>query len=396
MTPLRMFLLGALLALVPAPVLAHDRSASYATWTVDDGGAQVELRIDGRDRTRLPEAAGGDAPADLAIVEALAASRGGRPCAASAPPLRTAEDGGRFLLRWRVDCEAAGAFAIESSLPARMATPHLAFTRIRIPGQEDVEVVLHPDRPRWEQPSTNSAPQSSPAIEFFALGLRHIAGGVDHLFFLFGLVVAAGSLGEVAVVVTAFTLAHGLTLAAATLGLLRPAAPAVEALIAVSIALLAVENLTLRCRSTRSPAAAALMVLAPALFAAAGGAGRVPFLPLAGTALFAASYLALAAAHPAERRLRWLVAFAFGLLHGFGFAGALVESGFAGATVAVALLSFHAGVEGGQLLFVAAVWPLLRLARGRGPAAYDRLVLEPASVVLLAAAVGWYATRSFG
>ena len=389
-------LVAVVLALMAGPAVAHDRSASYSTWSVDERGADVGLRIDGRDLTRPREAASGADAADLAVVDSLAASRGGRACRRSGPPVRTPDGAGRFLLRWRVDCDGEGAFAIESGLPATMATPHLAFTKIRIPGAGEFEVVLHADRTRWEQPAARSASVAATVVEFFRLGLTHIAGGTDHLFFLFGLVVAADTLAEVAVVVTAFTLAHALTLAAATLGLLSPAAPAVEALIAVSIALLAVENLTLRRGGPRPAPLAALFVLAPALAAAAFGAGRVSLLPLSGTALFAASYLALASRHPLERRLRWLVAFAFGLLHGFGFAGALVEAGFAGSTVAVTLLAFHAGVETGQLLFVAALWPLLGIVRRRGPAAYGPLVLEPASVVLLAAAVGWYAARTFG
>lgn len=386
-------LLVAAFAAFASPCSAHERSASYSTWTFDEDGADVELRIDGRDLTRPREAADGPEAADLAIAGSLSATRGGEPCAALAPPSRKAEPAGRFVLRWRVRCASTGQVAIESSLPQRLATPHLAFTRILVLGAAAQEVVLHADRLRWEE---SPHPEEATALEFFRLGLRHIAGGIDHLFFLFGLVVAAASLVEVAVVVTAFTLAHALTLAAATLGLLRPAAPTVEALIALSIALLAVENLTLRAGGSRRPATAALLVLAPALLAAAAGMGRVALSPLAGTALFAASYLLLAARHPQERRLRWLVAFAFGLLHGFGFAGALVESGFTGSTVAAALLAFHVGVESGQLIFVSLLWPLLRLAGRRGPEAYARLVLEAASVVLLAAAIGWYATRAFG
>lgn len=391
------FLLSlAAVAFAPGTAFAHERSASYADWSVGAAGASLELRLDGRDLTRPREAVSGAAAVDLAVADALRASRGGQPCRMTAPPSRTPQPNGRFLLRWRTDCAAPGLFAVESELPALLGLPHLAFTKVHVDGAGDFEAVLHADRPRWQQPGANAAAPGPVFAEAMWLGLTHIAGGTDHLFFVFGLVVAAASLGEVAVVVTAFTLAHALTLAAATLGLLRPAAAAVEALIAVSIALLAVENLTLRAGATRHPALVAALVMAPALVAAAAGLGGVALLPLAGMFLFATGYLGLAARHPQRHRLRWLVAFAFGLLHGFGFAGALVESGFAGATVAVTLVAFHAGVEAGQMLFVAAVWPLLRAMRVRGAAPYTRLVLEPASVVLLAAAVGWYATRSFG
>jgi hypothetical protein len=119
-------------------------------------------------------------------------------------------------------------------------------------------------------------------------------------------------------------------------------------------------------------------------------------VPLAGTALFAVSYLSFAARRPGDRRVRWLVAFVFGLLHGFAFAGVLVESGFSTANVAATLVCFNAGVEAGQLAFVAIAWPLLALARRSLADAYTPWVVEPTSVVLLAAAVAWYAARAYG
>ena len=137
-------------------------------------------------------------------------------------------------------------------------------------------------------------------------------------------------------------------------------------------------------------------MLAPALLASAAQIGRLPFAPLAGTALFALSYLALAERRPDDRRVRWMVAFVFGLLHGFGFAGALVEAGFSGAAVLAMLVAFNAGVETGQLLFVAMLWPLLAWLRRRSGNQFGRFVVEPVSVVLLAASVAWYALRTFG
>jgi hypothetical protein len=378
---------------------AHERSTSYATWTVDDGGADVTLAVSSRDLTRVPEAGTSLAAAAKAVAAALPATRGGRPCASAAPPRLEDQGSGRTLLRWRVDCPAPGAFAIESRLPSTLGVPHLCFTRVAIAGTPGFEAVLHADRPAWAQPASGEEPLAAALRDSFLLGLHHIAGGVDHLCFVFGLVVVAATLGEVAALITAFTAAHTLTLVAAALGLVRPAAPAIEALIALSIALVAIENLLLRSEGGAGVARGAWMrgaaMLLPAVAAAALHAGRVPFLPVAGTALFATCYLALAGARPGRRRLRWLVAFAFGLLHGFGFAGALVTSGFSGATAAATLVAFNAGVEAGQLLFVAALWPLLRFVRRATGDGYPRIVVEPASTALLAAATAWYLVRAF-
>ena len=396
--------LAAAIAGSPLTARAHERSASYAEFRVDAAGAAVTLRIESRDLTRLPESAeagpGRDSAVGDVIAAALIARRGQVACTPSTPVVRAATSGGRETLRWRVECPGDGSFGVESRLTQLLRAPHLCFVMVRTPANGDFEVVLHSERAQWQQPEAAEASGQRAFLESFRLGVEHIAGGADHLFFVFGLVVVAATLSEVAVVITAFTLAHMLTLATAALGLLRPAAASVEALIAVSIALVAVENLTLRAesreRGRRHPSAAAALVLAPALLATAAQLGRVPAAPLAGTAVFALSYLAFADRRPTDRRVRWVVAFVFGLLHGFGFAGVLVEAGFSGAAVATTLVAFNAGVEIGQLLFVALLWPLLTLLRRRAGVEYTRLVVEPASVVLLAASVAWYAARAFG
>ena len=146
------------------------------------------------------------------------------------------------------------------------------------------------------------------AVTYLRLGVEHILFGFDHLLFVLALIILVGDWRRVALTVTAFTVAHSITLAAATLGFVRVPEPPVEAAIALSIVLVAVEIVNAR-RGT------------PSLTA----------------------------------RLPWLVAFAFGLLHGFGFAGALAEVGLPHHAIPIALLFFNLGVEIGQLAFVAVV-----------------------------------------
>ena len=146
------------------------------------------------------------------------------------------------------------------------------------------------------------------AATYLRLGVEHILFGFDHLLFVLALVILVRDLRRVAVTVTAFTIAHSITLAAATLGLVNVPGPPVEATIALSIMLVSVEILNAR-RGKSS----------------------------------------------LTTRLPWLVAFSFGLLHGFGFAGALAEVGLPQHAIPVALLFFNLGVEIGQLAFVAAV-----------------------------------------
>jgi hydrogenase/urease accessory protein HupE len=152
------------------------------------------------------------------------------------------------------------------------------------------------------------------AATYLRLGIEHILFGFDHLLFVLALVILVREWRRVAVTVTAFTIAHSITLAAATLGFVNVPGPPVEATIALSIVLVSVEILNAQRGK-------------PSLTA----------------------------------RLPWLVAFSFGLLHGFGFAGALAEVGLPQHAIPVALLFFNVGVEIGQLFFVAAVLSLMWL-----------------------------------
>jgi hydrogenase/urease accessory protein HupE len=155
-------------------------------------------------------------------------------------------------------------------------------------------------------------------------GVEHILGGFDHMLFVLGLMWIVRGVGRLVKTVTAFTVAHSITLALATLGYVRLPGPPVEASIALSILLLAVEI----ARMDRGE----------------------PSLTV---------------------RFPWAVAFSFGLLHGFGFAGALAEVGLPPADIPLALFAFNAGVEVGQLAvvvgFLAASW-LARRLRIRWPA----------------------------
>jgi hydrogenase/urease accessory protein HupE len=152
--------------------------------------------------------------------------------------------------------------------------------------------------------------------EYMLLGFDHILAGIDHLVFVLGLTLIVGGGWKLVKTITAFTVAHSITLALSTLGLVRVSQAPVEAVIALSIVFLARELLLLRQGQP-------------------GLTSRAP----------------------------WLVAFIFGLLHGLGFAGALREIGLPQRDIPLALLAFNLGVEAGQLAFVAIV--LLVMAIGR-------------------------------
>lgn len=153
-------------------------------------------------------------------------------------------------------------------------------------------------------------------IAYFQLGFEHILEGWDHLLFVFALFILVRDPWRLVGAVTAFTLAHSITLALATLGVLNVPGPPVEAVIALSIVFLAMEIVK-------------------------GGEGRFRL----------------------SKQKPWIVCFGFGLLHGLGFAGALAEIGLPSNDIPEALLAFNLGVEAGQLSFVGALAVLVLVWR---------------------------------
>jgi hypothetical protein len=380
---------------------AHTRSLSYSAWEEEPGGARVQVRVSQLDLSRLglafaPTEAGVD-PIGRYLQERLRLSAGGEPCAAL-PPVALEAPEGWAVRSWRAACRLPGPYAVESEILLDAAPSHLHFARLRARDGRIVDRVLSEAEPRWEWPTPGPSTPGSARAEtslggYLLLGIEHILTGYDHLAFVAALLLLAGTLGEVAALVTSFTLAHSVTLALATLGVVRPEAGAVEALIGYSIALVAAENgwiLGGRGRSVPLAFAGglALVALAPGVAVPAGA--------LLGIALFTLCHFGLLARSPRPARLRVGVAFAFGLVHGFGFAGVLAELELPARRLAAALFGFNAGVEVGQLAVVACLWPCLRaLARPAGGRALA-LVAEGGSAGICAFGVYLFVTRSFG
>jgi hypothetical protein len=186
------------------------------------------------------------------------------------------------------------------------------------------------------------------------------------------------------------------TLALGVLGVVTPLPAAIEALIGLSIAIVALENFAMTSGpATRRGIALGLgACVVGVTIAAARGALAVPPSALLGVGLFALCSLGLLERAASPLRLRWFVAFVFGLIHGFSFAGVLAQVGLPPGRVAPALLGFNVGVELGQLVIVAFAWPLLRVALRREPAR-RRLLIQLGSSPILAAGLYWFLSRAW-
>jgi hydrogenase/urease accessory protein HupE len=195
---------------------------------------------------------------------------------------------------------------LRSMLIARLAPGHRQYLTLAGAGGEVISQRLldaRADAAEWDLAATSQ----QPFREFLLLGIEHILTGYDHLLFLLALLIAGGTLREAVKIITSFTIAHSITLALATLDLVRVPAMIVEPLIALTIVYVGLENI---------------------------------FRP--------------------EARRRWMLTFIFGLVHGFGFASVLRDLGVGTGRGAVgALVAFNLGVEAGQLAIAALAWPLI-------------------------------------
>jgi hydrogenase/urease accessory protein HupE len=221
---------------------------------------------------------------------------------------------------------------------------HQTFVNI-YEGDELTQAILDRSRTGFEYFTGTRRGSLAVVRKFLPAGIHHILIGPDHVLFLVGLLLLGGTTRRLAVIVTAFTIAHSVTLSLAALDLVTPPARIIEPAIALSIIFVGADNLLVKSSS-------------------------------------------------GARDVRAWIAFAFGFIHGFGFANVLREMDLPPRALGWSLFAFNLGVEAGQLLVVAAVATALAAVRSRNEAAGRRLVFA-GSVGVMAAGAFWFVERVF-
>ena len=359
----------ALLALLPAPASAHKPSDSYLSIAVSESRIDGQWDIALRD---LEHAIGVDGNGDGQItwgelkarhddIAAYALSRlrinaGGSNCAVAplAQLVDDHSDGAYAVLRFAGDCgRITGDIEIAYSLFFDLDPQHRGLLQLTHGGNTQTAIFSPNDKLRRFEPG--QADLLVQGLDYLVEGVWHIWIGFDHVLFLLTLLLPAvflrrarswqpvadfpAAFGQVFRIVTAFTVAHSITLSLAVLGAVDLPSRLVESAIAASVVVAALNNI-----------------------------------------------------YPLVTRRLWLVAFVFGLIHGFGFASVLGDLGLPSSALALALFAFNAGVELGQLAIVAVFLPLafwLREWRF-----YPRLGLQLGSALVAAVAGAWLAERA--
>jgi len=209
-------------------------------------------------------------------------------------------------------------------------------------GEALTQAILDGGRPLFEYYAGTRQGAIAVIEKFLPAGIHHILIGPDHLLFLIGLLLLGGTIRQLAMIVTSFTIAHSITLSLAALNIVSPPARIIEPAIALSIVYVGADNLLIK----------------------------------------------------EGRDVRAWIAFAFGFIHGFGFANVLREMELPSRALGWSLFSFNVGVEIGQLIVVATVATALAALRSRNEAAGRRLALA-GSVVVIAAGAFWFIQRVF-
>jgi hypothetical protein len=380
------------------PSAAHTRSQSHSLWEINGQFVDLILTIPEAEANRLGN---GDSVTTTRFRDYLTTTiypiAGEQRCAL-VPPVETLSALSGFRkFDFTFKCATAANLQIHFGAFFELVRSHTNFAQVQNASSgEFTEQLFTAEHQTIEVTGGEGSRLKYAGFgEFILLGMMHIFTGDDHMSFLLGLVLISRRLKDLVFVVTGFTIGHSLTLALAVTGVLRPHAEYIDALVALTIALIGAENIVVQ---TRRPKVVAIgMGLCMGLMALFQflGFGGLPSLLLLGAGLFTANYLLISGNLKDAGRLRILITLVFGLIHGFGFAADLLELQLPTERLAELLVGFNLGVEAGQLALVTAI-TLLVLGLRRYKLALPRpIVVDVASTFLVALGVFWFVSRSY-
>lgn len=376
---------------------AHTRSESHTTWTIDGRIVRVGITVPDLEAARIAK---GRRPDDRQILTYLAprtgVTAGPAPCPAAAAPRMVLAATGFRRAELAFDCPGDVAMHLRFEGFFDLVATHVDLAQIQFSNGDFVEQIFTTDARTLDLDASRGGMLAGAGfLRFVQMGIMHIFTGIDHMSFLLGLVLISRRLRDLIFVVTGFTLGHSLTLGLAVTGLIRPHAEFIDALVALTIALIGVENLVVTLKKPdRLALASGALLMAIGLLRLAG-VGVLPPLLLIGAALFTTCYLMISGHLQDTGRLRMVVTMVFGLIHGFGFAADLLESRLPREKLAEILVGFNLGVEIGQLTVVLIVVGIVAAARRWHIATPRAITVDTLASALVALGVFWFIGRSF-
>jgi len=381
-----------------APALAHTRSETHTDWQINGNHIETTVAIPELEIKRLgpPGAIISNAEVAKYFSGKVTASAEGKPCANPGGSKALASTSQFRRVAFVFDCPSAKDIKLGFTAFFELVPSHTDFAQIQIAGGEFVEQLFVDDSRVVDLSAGGQNPlKSASFFKYIEMGIMHIFTGVDHQAFLVGLVLISRRLKDLLFVVTGFTIGHSCTLALAVTGVLRPHAEYIDALVALTIAMVGAENIAV---ATGKPGIVAAGMGGLLVLMAIGhvlGLGGLPTLLTLGAGIFAANYLMISGHLQNAARVRLVVTLVFGLIHGFGFAAGLLEMQLPKERLAELLVGFNLGVEIGQVSLVLTVIALTALLMKLKLSLPRPLVVDVCSAALVGIGLFWFLGRSY-
>jgi hypothetical protein len=386
-------------ALACSSAEAHTRSQSHSVWEINGPFVDVVVTVPDAEAERLATDAAAVTSERVRdyLTGKIYAIAGAERCALIPPVETLSALNGFRKYDFTFKCGAAANLQIHFGAFFDLVASHTNFAQVQnaATGEFTEQLLTKEHQTITVIGGEGSGLKNAGFFEFIRMGTMHIFTGVDHMSFLLGLVLISRRLRDLVFVVTGFTIGHSLTLALAVTGVLRPHAEYIDALVALTIALIGAENIVVQTRQPKIVAIGlgvcmGLMALFQYL-----GFGGLPSLLLLGSGLFTANYLMISGNLVDAGRLRILITLVFGLIHGFGFAADLLQLQLPAERLAELLVGFNLGVEAGQLALVVGATLFVVTLRRLHLALPRPIVVDAASTFLVGLGVFWFVSRSY-
>ncbi|MFK8021867.1 MAG: HupE/UreJ family protein [Pseudomonadales bacterium] len=402
---------------VTCSALADPQSQSYSSWKRVNNELQLRFTIASREVTRLLPT-GNEAGLQAALISHLAENIAvfdqQEICKPLGLPINRTAKRGYLIAQMRFECQplTQDHLSLKIKIDAffNVAQSHVHFAKFDF-GERSRFEQLYTHRQRVHtidkvaavfdnksQAANDQASDSKLATTsaYAVLGFQHILEGLDHIAFLLALMLLVKRFKDVAWIVTGFTVGHSITLSLAVLNVVQANMALVEAVIGLTIALVAIENVGVRSAYKRTiPALVGAALLVMSLVSLINGTAHPSALSLLGLAMFSYCYLTISNEPARALRIRPGITLMFGMVHGFGFANVLQEVGIPDDRALFALFGFNLGVEVGQLLIVLLMSLLLILFLAVFKNWNKLLAADLLSTLLCGLGTFWFVQRAY-
>jgi hypothetical protein len=397
---LALALFGLLTLSASGPAAAHTRSETHSAWQIVGPTVHLQFTMPDIEARRLADP--GQAMPTVAklgdyVGRRVGATAKGLPCKVVeyAKAVTAASEYKRYEFTFA--CPSDQDIVVIDHAFFDLVPTHTNFAQIQTADGLFFEQLMTVDK--QSLPVSGAAAQNvlenANFLDYVRMGIMHIFTGVDHMSFLVGLVLISKRLKDLTFVITGFTIGHSITLGLAVTGVLRPHAEFIDALVALTIALIGAENIAVATHKSGLVAiGTGCMLLAMTLLRLVG-IGTLPVLLLFGAGLFTANYLMISGHLRDAAKLRLVVTVVFGLIHGFGFAAGLLEEKIPQSRLFQLLFGFNIGVEIGQLSLVIGLSLLVYWLQKLKLTLPRPIVVDVAASALVCVGMYWFVQRSF-